>query len=1185
MRLWLIMASHIAPVAVVGRASSSCSVYVHDPGKRFNVEAMSQPSQRWSQLDHSWHVAYWLHRALLRYARRVDKPADADVIFVAHYFLHENPSSDPLFFGPPLLEWHTALERGGPAGLFGNDSTLLQRWRQRSADFVVAPVLLACKHARGWLRAARWVIIDPFFDNACGYQHNFDIVAPYVPSDKWEARLPPEATTTTPNAFSRPRAHFALYAGRLGKAYLDYPRTLLRQRLWAVLRRHPNCTFWATDVPEAIAPFVSLPAERCGPRCSFGCHECLDMPPGADLATGSVRRIAPAAYRQLMRNATYCLVVRGDTHSTRKFSEAILAGCVPVLIADMPAWPFARRLRYDEFTFEFDWRLALRRPSAVLQALLRVTPAELEAKRRALQRVRRHFMYHDEPTTSGATRQLLADVCTAPRRSDRQRTLTDVYNRRPMHGRELMHEFQCAAADPSSSHASAVPACSPSPSAHQMPGAGDAFEHAPDDELTPPLANKAAVGGTTNASWVAGYCTAAEQTEYDCERGQKGSWSMPKTAIVSWQAAATACEQRCARCARCRFVSVSLQLADCTWAASCDLRRLRHTPAGFMTRALDDTGAVPAVQALAAPARTVRRGGRAGRGGRAAARAAKAINSPRSPRSARSLLRSARSLNLSTGPDGTAVADGGGTSDDAAEIGRPGFCAKTLESEVSNCASGDKGVLGPIRSWSSPEEVIDACKRLCRACARCRFVSVSLKWRDCSWAHRCPQLHTAPDSFRTFRVLRGGGGGGSRARRSEARRAMNGSDTLRRALYIPPPSESAGAGGSGGSDSGSGGGWAWLRPRAASRVAIVHFGKVGSLEQAASWVAADKGDPHVVRLAHASLRRHVLLANPHARCDVYLHSWNPSLKALIDRTYAPVWSAHEPERHGVGKVVSAMLSLRAALEAKRWRELHVLRAPYDLVLAARLDLVWYRPLVFSQLPRAQLWLAAQCCNVDEAYLDGLAVPARRSRSDANAAADGAAAAPSQHLRAGSSRSELERLVAVTRNECLGTDGDIEALCTTSRFLRMSGGDAAMAPEAEYNYYVNDWLFLAPSATADTFAALAQRHAAYVGALREVGIRVDYLHFHWSAHIHHALRVAAGVRPALLAGVEVHMARAAHIGRACRANRIVELPTVRAPVWGGMQHALCPTAGRVICPWASHHCAAHALEGVGVAYAR
>ena len=47
-------------------------------------------------------------------------------------------------------------------------------------------------------------------------------------------------------------------------------------------------------------------------------------------------------------------VLRGDNENSRKFTEVILAGCIPVLIADMPAWPYDRTLDYRRFTYEFD---------------------------------------------------------------------------------------------------------------------------------------------------------------------------------------------------------------------------------------------------------------------------------------------------------------------------------------------------------------------------------------------------------------------------------------------------------------------------------------------------------------------------------------------------------------------------------------------------------------------------------------------------------------------------------------------------------------------------------------------------------------------------------------------------------------------------------------------------------------
>ena len=232
-------------------ATAPCRIYVHDPGSRFNEEPLRIAGERWSQADHSWHVAYHLHQALLSYRWRTINPARADVIFVAHYFLHSNPQSDPLHFGSPLLAWDAALA-AGPSALFGNDSRLLQRWAQRPSDFVVAPLLIACKSAPRWLRAARWILLDQFFGNACRYQPH-DVIAPYVPSDKWPA--------DPPLGLQR-RHHLILYAGRLGKAYLDPPRTLLRYRVWAALRRHPSVTLWATDVMTAVAPYLALPVRH-----------------------------------------------------------------------------------------------------------------------------------------------------------------------------------------------------------------------------------------------------------------------------------------------------------------------------------------------------------------------------------------------------------------------------------------------------------------------------------------------------------------------------------------------------------------------------------------------------------------------------------------------------------------------------------------------------------------------------------------------------------------------------------------------------------------------------------------------------------------------------------------------------------------------------------------------------------
>ena len=492
-----------------------------------------------------------------------------------------------------------------------------------------------------------------------------------------------------------------------------------------------------------------------------------------------------------------------------------------------------------------------------------------------------------------------------------------------------------------------------------------------------------------------------------------------------------------------------------------------------------------------------------------------------------------------------------------------GYCSKTEEglgAEFTDCELGQKGVLGPLSRalWQAGEVVsLRACVEHCSRCQRCRYFSFSQQWRDCSWYRSCDlkSLHKDVANFQTFKMPASMHINTSRIRRAKAE-----GRNRRQALLIGARGGKGGGGGkdrgggiSGGGGGGSSDGWAWFQPVAAMHVAILLFGKVGTLEEPPSWVGADRGDRTIARLARESLRANVIDANPHSTHDVFVHTWNPSLGGHIDALYRPAWSSHEPERHGITKVLSASLSLAAVLRAKQASERKAQRR-YDLVAAMRLDVLFLVPLVWARLPRAQLWLPSQCCRPDHG---GGRVP----RS-------------------------LETAYETMKEECTG-EGLICDLCTTSRFLRMGNGDREMALEAEYNYYVNDWLLLAPSATADTWSALAERPGAYTDALKEVGIHTTWMHFFWAAHLHHALRASAGVQPCLEAGRELVLVRFASKGRYCQTNVSVaaSLPSVRGPVWGGMQRALCPSPGRVSCPWQSHRCAATAVEGARAAFGR
>jgi len=282
---------------------------------------------------------------------------------------------------------------------------------------VVGPIETACRYARGWLDGARHLVTAAHFGQ-CLYRHLYDIMAPPVAAGPVWA--PPgfdsseSATEVDVDARTRGQ-HRVLYIGRLGKPYIEPPMSQLRFNMWAALRGRTDVTFYATDAESAIFPLLPRGDEprKCH-RCSFACKQCIALPESTRhlprIAGQLGRRISTSEYRSYLRNATFCLIMRGDNEATKKFAESIVSGCLPVLIADLPRLPFDRRLDYSSISYEFDWRQASTYPNELVDYLLTRPLAEVTAKQRALMRVRRHFYFH-ALDRDGAVRQLIHDMC------------------------------------------------------------------------------------------------------------------------------------------------------------------------------------------------------------------------------------------------------------------------------------------------------------------------------------------------------------------------------------------------------------------------------------------------------------------------------------------------------------------------------------------------------------------------------------------------------------------------------------------------------------------------------------------------------------------------------------------------------------------------------------------------------
>ena len=80
---------------------------------------------------------------------------------------------------------------------------------------------------------------------------------------------------------------------------------------------------------------------------------------------------------------------------------------------------------------------------------------------------------------------------------------------------------------------------------------------------------------------------------------------------------------------------------------------------------------------------------------------------------------------------------------------RAGHCGTTTRG--TDCSHADSGSWPLSASINGNWDLAFAgCQQQCSQCSRCRHISVSLFYSDCSWFHACPELKRSPPGFRTL---------------------------------------------------------------------------------------------------------------------------------------------------------------------------------------------------------------------------------------------------------------------------------------------------------------------------------------------------------------------------------------------------------------------------------------------------
>eukprot|EP00457_Paulinella_chromatophora_P008328 gb/GEZN01008359.1/.p1 GENE.gb/GEZN01008359.1/~~gb/GEZN01008359.1/.p1 ORF type:complete len:407 (+),score=35.89 gb/GEZN01008359.1/:46-1266(+) len=82
-------------------------------------------------------------------------------------------------------------------------------------------------------------------------------------------------------------------------------------------------------------------------------------------------------YAQIMSTSNFCLCPKGDTSSSRRLFDAVMGGCLPVIVSDELELPFWEQIPYDDFVIrvpEAEW---LKNATLVVQAVLATESAEV----------------------------------------------------------------------------------------------------------------------------------------------------------------------------------------------------------------------------------------------------------------------------------------------------------------------------------------------------------------------------------------------------------------------------------------------------------------------------------------------------------------------------------------------------------------------------------------------------------------------------------------------------------------------------------------------------------------------------------------------------------------------------------------------------------------------------------------
>ncbi|KAJ9185603.1 hypothetical protein P3X46_005215 [Hevea brasiliensis] len=133
---------------------------------------------------------------------------------------------------------------------------------------------------------------------------------------------------------------------------------------------------------------------------------------GVVIEEGTAGEGGKAAAQIGMRKSIFCLNPAGDTPSSARLFDAIVSGCIPVIISDELELPFEGILDYRKIALFVSSSNAMQ-PGWLLKFLKAISPAQIREMRRNLGQYSRHFLYSSPAQSLGPEDLVWRMVCNS----------------------------------------------------------------------------------------------------------------------------------------------------------------------------------------------------------------------------------------------------------------------------------------------------------------------------------------------------------------------------------------------------------------------------------------------------------------------------------------------------------------------------------------------------------------------------------------------------------------------------------------------------------------------------------------------------------------------------------------------------------------------------------------------------